>query len=46
MSLAEVALETRRLAYHAPATALACNMHHYWVGVALNLWEEGDKSCE
>jgi alkylation response protein AidB-like acyl-CoA dehydrogenase len=46
MSLAEVAQETRRLAYHAPATALACNMHHYWVGVALDLWRAGDKSCE
>jgi alkylation response protein AidB-like acyl-CoA dehydrogenase len=46
MSLAEVARETRRLAYHAPATALACNMHHYWVGVALDLWRAGDRSCE
>src|SRR5438128_2719473 len=23
-----------RLAYHAPATALATNMHQYWCGVA------------
>jgi alkylation response protein AidB-like acyl-CoA dehydrogenase len=46
MSLAEVCHETRRLAYHAPATALCVNMHTYWVGVAATLWKEGDKSCE
>ena len=34
MSLAEVAQEQRRLAYRAPATALAVNMHLYWTGVA------------
>jgi alkylation response protein AidB-like acyl-CoA dehydrogenase len=44
MSLAEVARVTRRLAYHAPATALALNMHHYWVGVAADLWRAGDRS--
>jgi len=32
MSLAEVCRQHRRLAYHAPATALAVNMHLYgWV---------------
>jgi alkylation response protein AidB-like acyl-CoA dehydrogenase len=46
MSLAEVARETRRLAYHAPATALAANMHHYWVGVAADLRRGGDSSLE
>ena len=46
MRLHDVARETRRLAYCAPATALACNMHQYWVGVAADLWREGDKSCE
>ena len=46
LSLAEVCREQRRLAYHAPATALALNMHHYWVGVAANLWRGGDKSLE
>ena len=45
-NLAEVARETRRLAMYAPATALAMNMHHYWVGNAADLWRQGDKSCE
>jgi alkylation response protein AidB-like acyl-CoA dehydrogenase len=30
--------ETRRLARHAPATALCVNMHHYWVGTAADTW--------
>ena len=46
MSLAEIALETRKLAYYAPATALAANMHHYWVGVAADLRRSGDNSLE
>jgi alkylation response protein AidB-like acyl-CoA dehydrogenase len=46
MSLAEVCLEQRRLAYQAPATALALNMHLYWVGVAADLWRRGDSSLE
>ena len=33
MSLAEVCRQQRRLAYYAPATALAVNMHLYWLGV-------------
>ena len=33
-----VCREQRRLAYHAPATALAINMHLYWVGIAADLW--------
>jgi alkylation response protein AidB-like acyl-CoA dehydrogenase len=41
-----VCREQRRLAYHAPATALAVNMHLYWVGVAADLWQRGDKSLE
>jgi alkylation response protein AidB-like acyl-CoA dehydrogenase len=45
-SLAEVCREQRRLAYHAPATALAVNMHLYWVGVAADLWRRGDHSLE
>ena len=44
MSLAEVCQEERRLARHAPATALALNMHVYWTGVAADLWRSGDKS--
>jgi alkylation response protein AidB-like acyl-CoA dehydrogenase len=46
MNLAEVCREQRRLAYHAPATALAVNMHVYWLGVAADLWRRGDTSLE
>jgi alkylation response protein AidB-like acyl-CoA dehydrogenase len=46
MTLAEVCREQRRLAYYAPATALAVNMHLYWVGVAADLWRSGDASLE
>jgi alkylation response protein AidB-like acyl-CoA dehydrogenase len=46
LSLAEMCREQRRLAYYAPATALAVNMHLYWVGVAADLWRRGDKSLE
>src|SRR5215831_14003224 len=46
LSLAEVCREQRRLAYYAPATALALNMHLYWVGVAADLWRGGDASLE
>lgn len=45
-SLAEVARETRRVAMHAPATALGTNMHNYWVGLAADLWRQGDRSLE
>ena len=45
-SLHDVSQVTRRLAMYAPATALAMNMHHYWVGLAADLWRGGDKSCE
>jgi alkylation response protein AidB-like acyl-CoA dehydrogenase len=43
-TLAEVCRQQRRLAYHAPATALAVNMHVYWTGVAADLWRAGDES--
>lgn len=46
MTLAQVCREQRRLAYYAPATALAVNMHLYWVGSASNCWAAGDKSVE
>jgi alkylation response protein AidB-like acyl-CoA dehydrogenase len=46
MTLAEVCREQRRLAYYAPATALAVNMHLYWVGIAADLWRSGDASLE
>src|SRR5690606_29010030 len=29
----------------APATALAMCMHHYWVGIAVELERAGDDSC-
>ena len=45
LSLAEVGKLQRRLAYHAPATAIAVNMHFYWTGVAADLWRAGDTSC-
>jgi alkylation response protein AidB-like acyl-CoA dehydrogenase len=44
MTLAQVATEERRLAYRAPATALATNMHIYWTGVAADLYRLGDTS--
>ena len=46
LTLAETARLQRRLAYHAPATALGINMHVYWIGVAADLWRSGDKSLE
>jgi alkylation response protein AidB-like acyl-CoA dehydrogenase len=46
LSLAEVCREQRRLAYRAPATALATNMHLYWTGVAADLRKGGDASLE
>jgi alkylation response protein AidB-like acyl-CoA dehydrogenase len=44
MTLAEVCREQRRLAYRAPASALATNMHLYWMGVAADLYRLGDTS--
>jgi alkylation response protein AidB-like acyl-CoA dehydrogenase len=46
MSLADVCREERRLAYHAPATALATNMHVYWTGLAAGLHATGDASLD
>jgi alkylation response protein AidB-like acyl-CoA dehydrogenase len=45
LSLAEVARLQRRLAYHAPATALATNMHLYWTGMCADMHRMGDTSC-
>lgn len=45
-SLADVCMEQRRLAYYSAATALATNMHLYWVGLVSDLWHAGDKSLE
>ena len=46
LTLADMSKETWRLAYHAPATALCLNMHHYWVGVAADLYRSGDHSTD
>jgi alkylation response protein AidB-like acyl-CoA dehydrogenase len=35
----------RRLAYHAPATAIAVNMHLYWTGLAADMRRFGDERC-
>jgi alkylation response protein AidB-like acyl-CoA dehydrogenase len=43
-TLNQATRETRKLAKHAPATALCINMHHYWVGTAADSWRMGDKS--
>ncbi|MGK2949777.1 MAG: acyl-CoA dehydrogenase family protein [Acidimicrobiales bacterium] len=44
LTLAEVMAHQRRLAYHAPATAIAINMHLYWTGVAADMARFGDDS--
>lgn len=46
LSLAECGRQTRQLAYYAPATALATNMHIYWCGVAREVHRSGDASCD
>ncbi len=46
LSFSEVCQQQRRLAYYAPADALAVNMHIYWTGVAADLWRSGDTSLE
>jgi alkylation response protein AidB-like acyl-CoA dehydrogenase len=45
-TLAQVCQEQRRLAHYAPATALAVNMHLYWIGLIADLWRAGDRSLE
>jgi alkylation response protein AidB-like acyl-CoA dehydrogenase len=42
LDLVELGAAQRRLARHAPATALATCMHHYWVGTAATLHAFGD----
>jgi alkylation response protein AidB-like acyl-CoA dehydrogenase len=42
LTLSEVGKLQRRLAYHAPATAIAINMHLYWTGVAADMTRLGD----
>lgn len=45
MGLDQVSRAIGRIAYVAPATALAVNMHVYWTGVAADLLRAGDESC-
>src|SRR5690606_11166039 len=42
---AAVAAEQRPLARYAPATAPSLTLHHYWVGMAMELARAGDTSC-
>src|SRR5437660_1412547 len=44
LNLAEYAKLVTQLAYVAPATALALNMHIYWTGIAADLLKMGDPS--
>ncbi|MDD9207599.1 acyl-CoA/acyl-ACP dehydrogenase [Georgenia sp. 10Sc9-8] len=46
LTLAELSQEQVRLGGAAPATALAVNMHHVWVGVARTVHDRGDHSCD
>ena len=45
LNLLEIIELQERLAYHAPATAIAVNMHLFWTGVAADLYRNGDESC-
>jgi alkylation response protein AidB-like acyl-CoA dehydrogenase len=44
LSLPEVARQQRRLAYRAPAAALAANLHICWTGLAADRYRAGDES--
>ena len=46
MKMDQVMQFQRKLAYYAAPTALAINMHLYWVGLIADLWRAGDKSLE
>lgn len=45
LALDQVLRLQQRLAYHAPATAIAVNMHLYWTGLAADLARFGDERC-
>jgi alkylation response protein AidB-like acyl-CoA dehydrogenase len=45
IDLAQYVALQQRIGYVAPATALATNMHCYWMGVAADLLKMGDSSC-
>ncbi|MGD9889826.1 MAG: acyl-CoA dehydrogenase family protein [Dehalococcoidia bacterium] len=44
--LTDVTRLQRRLAYYAPATAIAVNMHLYWTGIAADLYRFDDHSLD
>ena len=44
MNLLEINRLQRRIAYVAPATAVAINMHHYFVGMCADMHRAGDPS--
>jgi alkylation response protein AidB-like acyl-CoA dehydrogenase len=44
--LATYVKEIQRMAEYAPATALAVNMHSYWIGIAAEMRRLGDPSLE
>lgn len=44
LDLAAINRLQRRVAYVAPATAVAMNMHHYWTGLCADLHRAGDSS--
>jgi alkylation response protein AidB-like acyl-CoA dehydrogenase len=46
LNLADICREQARLAYAAPATALAVNMHLYWTGIAADLNRAGDHTLD
>ena len=46
LSMPEYCHEIQRIAEHAPATALAVNMHQYFVGMAAEMRRLGDNSLE
>jgi alkylation response protein AidB-like acyl-CoA dehydrogenase len=46
LTLPQLLNEQVRLATRAPATALALNMHLYWIGAALHLYRRGDTSAQ
>jgi alkylation response protein AidB-like acyl-CoA dehydrogenase len=46
LTLTELAHEQRHLAYWAPATALAINMHLYWAGSATDAFARGHDGLE
>lgn len=46
LTLLEYVRQHSQLAARAPATALAINMHHYWIATANRLWADGDTRLE